>query len=91
MRRFDIQTAVMSPMSSFRAAPRKLHLERVKRIYSYISKIKHVTIRVRTEEPDFSGLPNEPYNWDHSIYSNVKEELPNNAPEPLGKYVTTTH
>jgi len=30
--RFNIQTAVMS-MSSFRAAPRKGHLERVKRIY----------------------------------------------------------
>ena len=88
--RFDIQTAVMS-LSSFRAAPRKGHLNRVKRIYSYIAKMKHATIRVRTEEPDFSGLSDEPYNWDHSIYGGVKEELPNNAPEPLGKYVTTTH
>ena len=58
--RFDIITSVMT-MSSFRAAPRKGHLERVKRIYSYITKMRHATIRVRTDEPDFSGLPDEPY------------------------------
>ena len=53
--------------------------------------MRHATIRVRTEEPDFSGLPDEPYQWDYSVYGNVKEELPKDAPEPLGKYVTTTH
>ena len=88
--RLDIMTAVMT-MSSFRAIPRKGHLERVKRIYSYITKMKHATIRVRTEEPDFSALPSEPYKWDYSVYGDVKEELPKDAPEPLGKYVTTTH
>ena len=78
-------------MSSFRAAPRKGHLERVKRIYSYITKMKHATIRVRTEEPDFSGLPSEPYVWDYSVYGNVQEDIPKDAPEPLGNYVSTTH
>ena len=88
--RFDIMTAVMT-MSSFRAAPRKGHLERVKRIYSYIAKMRHATIRVRTDEPDFSGLPDEPYQLDYSVYVNEKKELPKDAPEPLGNYVTTTH
>ena len=46
---------------------------------------------MRTDEPDFSTLPSEPYKWDYSVYGNVKEELPKDAPEPLGKYVTTTH
>ena len=36
--RWDIQTAVMT-LSSFRAQPRKGHLERVKRIYGYIYKL----------------------------------------------------
>ena len=63
-------------MSSFRAAPREGHLDRVKRIYSYVTKMKHSTIRVRTEEPDFSGLPDEPY-----------KELPTDAPKPLGKHL----
>ena len=46
--RMDITTAVMT-MSSFRVAPRKGHLERIKRIYGYLCKIKHVTIRVLKE------------------------------------------
>jgi hypothetical protein len=33
--RFDIQTATMT-MSRFRTAPRKGHLERLKRIYGYL-------------------------------------------------------
>lgn len=88
--RLDITTAVMT-LSSFRAAPRSGHLDRVKRVYSYVSKMRHATIRVRTEEPDFSGLSSEPYKWDYSVYGNVKEEIPKDAPKPLGKYVTTTH
>ena len=54
--RFDIATAVMS-LSSFRVAPRIGHLERCKRIYGYLHKMRHATIRVRTDEPDFSALP----------------------------------
>ena len=53
--------------------------------------MKHATIRVRTEEPDFSALPSEPYKWDYSVYGNVKEEQPKDCPEALGKHVTTTH
>ena len=86
----DIMTAVMS-LSSFRHAPRKGHLNRTKRIYSYVSKMKHATIRVRVEEPDFSELPDEPYDWDHSIYGDVREEIPKDTPRPLGKFVVTTH
>lgn len=52
----DITTTVMT-ISGFRAAPRKGHLERVKRIYGYLSKFKHATIRVRTKEPDYSDIP----------------------------------
>jgi hypothetical protein len=38
--RLDITTAVMS-MSSFRAAPRKGHLQRQKRIYGYLKKFRN--------------------------------------------------
>ena len=64
--RIDITTAVMT-MSGFRAAPRKGHLERVKRIYGYLCKMKHATIRVRTEEPDYSDIPDPEYDWSYSI------------------------
>jgi Reverse transcriptase (RNA-dependent DNA polymerase) len=88
--RFDILTAVMT-MSSSRAAPRQGHLERLKRIYGYLSKMRHAAIRIRTEEPDYSDLPDLEPDWARSVYGEVKELLPHGAPEPLGKHVTTTH
>jgi hypothetical protein len=54
--RFDINTDVMT-MSGFRIAPRVGHLNRLKWIYGFLLKMKHASIRVRTEEPDFSDLP----------------------------------
>ena len=53
--RFDIMTAVVT-MSSFRAAPRIGHLERIKHIYGYLSRMDQAKIRVRTEEPDYSDV-----------------------------------
>ena len=86
--RLDVNTAVMT-MSSFRVEPRKGHMDRVKRIYSYLSKFRHATIRIRTEEPDLSGLPDQAFDWEESIYGEVTELLPEDAPRPLGKSVTT--
>lgn len=83
-------TSVMT-LSSFRIEPRRGHLERVKRIYSYISKIKYDTISVRIDELDFSGLSSEPYQWDHSVYGNYKKELPKDSSETMEKYVTITN
>jgi len=88
--RFDIMTAVVT-MSSFRAAPRIGHLERIKRIYGYLSRMDQAKIRVRTEEPDYSGLPNYEYDWSRTVYGAMSEMLPNDAPEPLGKRVTLSH
>ena len=87
--RFDVATAVMT-MSGFRAAPREGHLERVKRICGYLSKFRDAFIRIRTEEPDYSDLPNKEYDWSRSVYGNVRERRATDAPEPKGKPVTTT-
>jgi hypothetical protein len=43
--RFDIAVAIMT-MSALRSAPRKGHLDRVKRIYGYLSKMRHSAIRI---------------------------------------------
>jgi hypothetical protein len=83
-------TAVVT-LSSFRAAPRKGHLERAKRIYGYLSKMRHATIRVRTDEPDYSDLPVREFDWSRSVYGQIEELLPHDFPEPLGKFVTLTH
>ena len=88
--RFDIATSVMS-LSSFRVAPRVGHLERCRRIYAYLSKMRQAAIRVRTDEPNFSALPDITYDWAQSVYGNVKEVIPEDCPKPLGKYVTLSH
>jgi hypothetical protein len=87
--RFDVTVAIMT-MSAFRSAPRVGHLDRVKRICGYLSKMKHSVIRIRTEEPDYSNVPRNEYDWEFSVYGGATEELPKDAPEPLGKPVVTT-
>ena len=88
--RFDIATAVMT-MSSFRVAPRVGHLDRVRHIYGYLSNMKHACIRIRIGEPDYSAIPDQEFDWMYSVYGNVKELLPKDAPKPLGHWVLLTH
>ncbi len=87
--RLDITTAVMT-MSRFRAAPREGHLERVKRIIGYLSKMRDAVIRINTEEPDYSHIPDRIYDWEHTVYAGAKEEIPEDAPKALGKPVLMT-
>ena len=49
------------------------------------------TIKIRVEEPSFSKLLDDTYNWDHFIYGKVNEEIPKDIPEPSGKFGITTH
>ena len=86
--RFDIAVAVVS-LSSFRATPRKGHLDRAKRIYSYIRRMDQAAITINTELPDYSQLPDQSYSW-ADVYGNLKEEFPKDAPKPLGNPVITT-
>ena len=88
--RFDVATAVMT-MSSFRSAPCEGHLDRVKRICGYLWKMKNGVIRFRTNEPDYSDIPIVEYDWARSVYGTVREEVPTDAPPPLGNYVRFTH
>jgi hypothetical protein len=87
--RFDVQTAVMT-MSSFRVAPRRGHLNRLKRIYGYIRKFDSATIRFRTDLPDYSAIPEQEFDWAGTVYGKLAEVKPSDAPKPLGKHVLTT-
>ena len=77
-------------MSIFCIAPRKGHLDHVRRIYGYLIKMQDAVIRVRIEEPDYSDIPTPIYDWAYSTYGKVKELKSEDTPEPLGKRVTTT-
>jgi hypothetical protein len=86
----DITTADIT-LSGFRIAPRVGHLDRLKQIYGNLSKMRHACISIRTDEPDYSDLPDLSHDWSRSVYGEITELVPLDAPEPLGKPVTLTH
>ena len=87
--RFDIFSAVTT-MGRFRTEPHEQHLNRLKRIYGYVIRTNDHRIRYRVEVPKhLASLPNETYDWCYSVYGNVKEGIPADAPEPLGRPVCT--
>jgi hypothetical protein len=53
--------------------------------------MKDDVIHIQTGEPDYSALPDQTFDWERSVYGNVSEMLPSDAPKPLSKYVTLTH
>ena len=57
----------------------------------YLSKFRFAELCVLTDEPDFSDIEVAEYDWSKSVYGNVSEAVPKDAPEPLGKPVTMTH
>jgi hypothetical protein len=52
--------------------------------------MRNATIRVRTEIPNYSAIPDEIYNWEQLVYAGAEEEVPDNCPEALGKEVVMT-
>ena len=88
--RIDVTASVMT-MASFRAAPRKGHLDRLKRIYGYLRKYPDAAIRFRTGIPpneDHFSMPE--YDWMNTVYGEVEEEIDKNLPTPKGKTVRMT-
>ena len=53
--------------------------------------MKHAVIRYRTGLPDYSDISYKRNDWEKSVYGDVKELLPTNAPKPLGAPVILTH
>ena len=86
--RFDIQAQVIR-ISRFQAQSRQGHLERLKRIYAYVIRAKDYATRFRTTQPDYSYLPDQNFDWAHTVYGHVQEIIPDDIPDPLGKLVTT--
>jgi hypothetical protein len=64
-------------------------LNRLKRIYGYLKKFASAAICLRLVEPNLGELPDKNFDWCHTVYGNVQELLPRDAPKTLGKAVTT--
>ena len=52
--------------------------------------MRQARLRIRTDKPDWSDVPDPEYDWAHTIYGDVKEQIPDDAPTPRGKSVVTT-
>ena len=53
--------------------------------------MRHSVIRICTDEPDYSDIPRTEYDWEFFVYGDgAKEEIPKDAPMPLGKPAVTT-
>ena len=53
--------------------------------------MKHAAIRIRTQEPDFSNLPSQEFDWSTSVYGELKEIIPKDIPKPYGKFIMFSH
>ena len=87
--RFDLHAQVVT-MLRFRAAHRQGHMDRLKKIYVYAIRTKDYAVRFITDQPDYSFLPEQDFDWTYSIYGDVYEIFPDDMPEPLDKAVVTT-
>jgi hypothetical protein len=59
-------------------------------MYRYLKMFSSAAICVRVLQPVYDELPDQQFDWCHSIYGDVEELIPKDAPCPLGKPVTTT-
>ncbi|KAL7578502.1 hypothetical protein ACA910_011565 [Epithemia clementina (nom. ined.)] len=74
-------------LSQFRLAPHIGQIDCAKQVYGYLQKTKHYALRFHTMMPTYDDLPEQNHDWIRSVYGEVTEEIPDNAPEPLGKEV----
>jgi hypothetical protein len=50
----------------------------------------HAAIRVRIEAPDYSDILDFYYDWSKSVYGELQEAKPMDAPKPLSNQVPMT-
>ncbi len=78
-------------MSSFRTLPRRGHLDHAKCMVGYLTKFKLAEIHVLTDEPDYSDIERIEYDWAKSVYGDVSEIIPKDAPPSLRGFITLAH
>jgi hypothetical protein len=57
----------------------------------YLAAMILAQIRVLTGEPDYSELECEEYDWAKTVYGDIREQVLEGIPDPLGNYITLSH
>ena len=70
--RRDIATSVIS-LCNHRSAPGIGNLERVKRVWGYLSKMKESKLRFRVSLPDYSDISHKEYDWETQCMGILKK------------------
>ena len=68
----------MMILSCFHVNPRQGHLEHAKQVVGYLQWINYGSIWIRTDEPDYSEIPDHTYTWMQSVYGDVSELVADN-------------
>ena len=50
--------------------------------------MKQEAIHILIGKPDFSGLPINTYDWEHTVYGGDQEIIRKDTPPPKGKFLT---
>jgi Reverse transcriptase (RNA-dependent DNA polymerase) len=83
--RLDILTEI-ALLSAYNAAPRRGHLEALLQVFSYMKRHPKTSIVFDHRIPDVDRSGFCEYDWTE-FYGDIKESIPPNVPEPLGKAV----
>ena len=87
--RFDIAGAILA-LNTFSVSPRVGHVELIKRVARYVICNPRNGTRYRTKLIDHSHHEVTTHDWAQSVYGNVQEQVPHDAPAPKGRLVRTT-
>jgi len=93
--RFDILLET-SLLSQYLAAPRKGHLDKCINIFSYLKYHSSFPLKLRSNASQIEKSKFGSHDWSE-FYPDAKEQIPANAPEPLGRaivisaYVDASH
>ena len=86
--RIDIAVQV-TMLSRYLISPREGHLQQAYRIFSYLKQFNRPMLVFDNSDPVFSSDNFHVCDWG-SHYPDASEKIPSNAPEPLGRSVSTT-
>ena len=88
--RVDIAVEVLL-MSSHMAMPREGHLDQLFHMFAYLKCHHNAEMIFDPSYPEHDASQFERQDWSSTVYGgNLKEELPNNMPEPLGRTMIMT-
>ena len=77
----------VSMMSSHVDLPRQGHFEQVIHIFGYLKKHQNAEIVFDPTKPDIDMSQFEKQDWSQTIYGELNEDMPPNAPPACGRVI----